>query len=92
MLTLIKLFGCKGGVVGLFAYARHKRTLALDGAESLRFLAYLGVPITEMSYSLNAIEMIKVVNQIEMKQALNFFRAICFFKLRTSNNTSLEAN
>ncbi|GGG20943.1 hypothetical protein [Pontibacter amylolyticus] len=72
--------GTKGGQLG-----------ALNKAESIRFIAYLGIPVSEMGYSLNAIEIIKVVNNIELRQALNYFRAIYFFKLRTANYNSFEA-
>ncbi|MGZ2372056.1 hypothetical protein ACXR6G_19970 [Ancylomarina sp. YFZ004] len=58
---------------------------SLERAESIKFLAYMKVPINEIEESIQNIELIKVVYQLELKSSCDFFKTLYFIKCRSNS-------
>lgn len=69
----------------------YKNFSIIDKAETLKYLAYMKVPIEEMYESISNIELIKVCYQLEIATACDFFRVIYFIKYRTNSSIDITA-
>lgn len=56
----------------------------LERAKAVKFLAFMKVPIDEMSEALMNIEQIKIVYQTDLIKSLEFFRSLYYIKKRST--------
>lgn len=62
---------------------KYRMLAPLERAETIKFLAYMKVPLKEMADAIKSIELIKVVYQIDLKNSVEFFKTLYFIKRRS---------
>lgn len=61
----------------------------LERAETIKYLAYMKVPLTEIAESIKNIELIKVIYQLELKSSCDFFKTLYYIKQRSNSFFSI---
>ncbi|MCD4835065.1 MAG: hypothetical protein K8R31_14805 [Bacteroidales bacterium] len=57
----------------------------IEKAETIKYLAYMKVPLEEIYESVKNIELIKVIYQIDLKSSCEFFKTLYFIKERSNS-------
>ena len=61
----------------------------LERAKTIKYLAYVKVPLTEITESIKNIELIKVIFQLELKSSCDFFKTLYYIKERSNSFFSI---
>lgn len=61
----------------------------IERAETIKYLAYMKVPIGGLKKAIENIELIKVVYQVDLKTSCDFYKSLYFIQLRTKTVFSI---
>ncbi len=55
----------------------------VERAEAIKYLAYMKIPVSSMKLALDNIDLIKVVYQVDLKKACDYYKSLFFIQQRT---------